>query len=258
MCRLPTTFSRFSHRLRCRGHSCLTHRLRCRGHSCLTHRLRCRGHSCLTHRLRCRGHSCLTHRLRCRGHSCLTHRLRCRSNSGLTHWLRCRGHSCLTHRLRCRGHSCPTRITCTNWWPSSMQHSSKFQFLSLLFHLRYCQSSVVTVSARSRHCCNFFLSFLKAIVCFWADDFLFLGRLPAVGVTTVAPAPDPRAAGGCRRGHPFFTTGFSLKKINKAAVVFEIRQLQIQNISTHSINYEWQPVNYTVHQITVYKYVLVL
>ena len=106
--------------------------------------------------------------------------------------------------------------------------------------------------------CSFFLSFLKAIVCFWADDFVFLGRLPAGGVTTIVPAPNPRAAGGCRRGHPLFTTWFSLKKISKAAVVFEIRQLQIQNISTHSITYEWQPVNYLVLQITVYKCVLIL
>ena len=60
-------------------------------------------------------------------------------------------------------------------------------------------------------CCSFFLSFLKAIACFWANDFPFLGRLPAVGVTALTPAPDPRAAGGCRRDHPFFTTGFSLK-----------------------------------------------
>ena len=82
--------------------------------------------------------------------------------------------------------------------------------------------------------------------------------LPAVGVTAVVPAPDPRVAGGCRRGNPFFTTGFSLKKISKAAVVFEIRQLQIQNINIHSIHCEWQPVNYIVLQITVYKYVLVL
>ena len=160
--------------------------------------------------------ACATHRLRCRGQSFPTHRLTCRGQSFPTHRLRCRGQSFPTHRLTCRGQSFPTRTT---WYkPMPVQYATFFS--SCL----YCSTFRCNGKVQTR-CCSFFLSFLKAIVCLWADDFIFLGRLPAVSVTAGAPAPDPRAAGGCRRGCTFFTTGFSLKKISIAAVVFEIRQL---------------------------------